>query len=277
MLTVFVVSDATGATADQLVRAALVQFRDAEVSLARRSQVRTPEQVRAVIGEAAAAQSLVVHTLVSHDLRRLILEESRRQGVDAMDILGPVLDRLAAHLKLTPDQKPGLFQQLDQQKQREIEAVDFAFHHDDGQNVDEIGRAEVVLVGISRSMKTPTMLYLAYRGWFAANVPLVPEIPPPPSLLALPPQRIFCLLMAPSRLLELRRARAEQSAIPLVPYASPDQINRELFYAEEMCRRYRWQKLDVTGKSVEEVSREILLLLPASDRRERWGERELES
>lgn len=262
MLTVFIVSDGTGATADQMLRAALVQFPEAKVTLVRRGQIRTVEQVCQVVGEAAAAEALLVHTLVSHDLRRLILEESRRQGVDSMDMIGPVLERLALQLQIQPEQKPGLFQQIAEQKTREIEAVDFAFHHDDGQNSDDLSRAEVVLVGVSRSMKTPTMLYLAYRGWFAANVPLVPELPPPQSLLALPSERVFCLSMSPSRLLELRRTRAEQTGIPIDSYASPDRINRELFFTEELCRRHRWRKLDVTGKSVEEVSREITLLLP---------------
>jgi hypothetical protein len=267
MLTIFIVSDATGATADHVIRSALVQFRDAETTLVRRGQVRTPEHVREVVREAASRQALIVHTLVSHDLRRLMLEVSREEGVDSMDMMGPILDRLAAHLKLTPEQKPGLFQQLSEQKSREIEAVDFAFRHDDGQNVEDIDRAEVVLVGVSRSMKTPTMLYLAYRGWFAANVPLIPEVPPSPSLLAVPAQRVFCLSMSASRLLELRRARAVQTGIPLDPYASPDQVNRELLHAEVLCRQHRWRKVDVTGKSVEEVSREITLLLPARQQR----------
>ncbi len=266
MLTVFIVSDGTGATADLVLRSALVQFREAKVSLVRRGQIRTAEQVCQVVAEAAANQAIVVHTVVSLDLRRLILEESRRHGVDSMDLMGPILDRLAAHLKLLPEQKPGLFQQLAEQKSREIEAVDFAFRHDDGQNPDDLDRAEVVLVGVSRSMKTPTMLYLAYRGWFAANVPLVQEVPPPKSLLDLPPERVFCLLISPSRLQELRRTRAEQTGIPLEPYASLDQVKRELFYAEELCRRQGWRKMDVGGKSVEEVSREIILLLPQRDR-----------
>lgn len=262
MFTVFVVSDATGATADQMLRSALVQFPDAAVGLVRRSQIRSAEQVRQLVAEASAQPALIVYTLVSDDLRRLMVEESRRHNVDSLDLMGPVLDRLESWLKQAPEEKPGLFQQLAEQKSREIEAVDFAFRHDDGQNVGDVGRAEVVLVGISRSMKTPTMLYLAYRGWFAANVPLVPEIPLPSPLLAVPAQRVFCLLMSASRLLELRRARAEQTGIPLVPYASLEQVNRELFYAEELCRRYGWRKLDVTGKSVEEVSRDIILLLP---------------
>ncbi|MFH1265547.1 MAG: kinase/pyrophosphorylase, partial [Planctomycetota bacterium] len=166
MLTVFVVSDATGKTAERVVRAALVQFEDVPVNVIRRENVRTPREVHAVVEEAAGQDSIVVHTLVSDGLRRRMLAESRLRGVDSLDMLGPVLDRLATHLKLAPHEKPGLFKQLAEARSREIDAVAFAFHHDDGQNAEELDRAEVVLVGVSRTMKTPTMLYLAYRGWF---------------------------------------------------------------------------------------------------------------
>ena len=136
--------------------------------------------------------------------------ECRTHGVDALDIMGPILERLTVHLKLAPQEKPGLFQDLTEAKTREIEAVSFAFRHDDGQNTQDLDRAEVVLVGVSRAMKTPTMLYMAYRGWFAANVPLVPGLPPPDALLAVPSDRVFCLVMSPERLQQLRRVRAEE-------------------------------------------------------------------
>lgn len=261
MLTIFVVSDATGATADRAVRSALIQFEDAPVQVIRRPHVRTPEQVHAVVKEASGRNCIIVHTLVSDELRRLMLSESRLQAVDSSDMLGPLLDRLTVHLKLTPQEKPGLMRQLTEARSREIEAVDFAFRHDDGQNAHELGRAEVVLVGVSRSMKTPTMLYLAYRGWFAANVPLIPEVPLPEGLLVVPSERVFCLLMSPARLQELRRARADADAIPAEPYASRDAIGKELRHAQQMCLEHHWRSITVTGKSVEEVSREIIAVL----------------
>lgn len=262
MLTVFIVSDATGETAERMVSAALAQFRDAPVTLARRRQVRTPQQVRAVVKEAAGGDSIVVHSLVSNELRRLMLEESRVHGVDSLDALGPMLDRIATHLKLTPQEKPGLFRQLTEARSREIDAVAFAFRHDDGQNVEELDRAEVVLVGISRSMKTPTMLYLAYRGWFAANVPIVVEVPLPAALLSLPAERVICLLMNARQLQELRRTRANVGAIPPEPYTSFDYIQKELALSRQLCQKHGWRSIQVTGKSVEEVSREIIALLP---------------
>lgn len=262
-LKVFVVSDATGGTAERLVRSAAVQFEGAAVRLVRRSHILAPEQVRTVVQEAAGGDSLIVHTLVSDELRRLILAESRLHGVDCLDLLGPMLDRLAVHLRLTPQQKPGLFRQLDEAKTREIEAVAFAFHHDDGQNTQDLHRAEIVLVGVSRSMKTPTMLYLASRGWFAANVPLIPELPLDSALAALSPARVFCLTMQSEPLHERRCARAREEAIPEEPYASPAQIAKENRYAEGLCLKYGWEQIDVTGKAVEEVAREIITLRTA--------------
>jgi [pyruvate, water dikinase]-phosphate phosphotransferase / [pyruvate, water dikinase] kinase len=107
-------------------------------------------------------------------------------------------------------------------------------------------------------MKTPTMLYMAYRGWFAANVPLVPGMDPPEALLKLPNERVFCLTAAPERLQQLRRARAKADAIPVQTYASLDQIRGELQHVETLCRKYHWQRVDTTGKSVEEVARDII-------------------
>ena len=263
MLTVFVVSDATGETAERMVRSALVQFRNAQTKVVRHGQIRRPSQVRALVREAAAQKSLIVHTLVSNDLRRLMLEESRSLGVDSMDLMGPVLDRLTTHLKLVPRQKPGLFKQLVEAKSRQIEAVDFAFRHDDGQHARDLKRAEVVLVGVSRTMKTPVMIYLAYRGWFAANVPIVLELPPPPELLKLPASRVFCLVANPERLRELRLARVDASHLPEEPYASLSHIRRELLLSRHLSRDHGWRQIEVSGKSVEEVAGEIVVLLAA--------------
>ncbi len=267
MLTIFVASDATGETAARLVRAGLVQFRNAQPTIVRRGLIRTPKQVRALVLEASRHKSLIVHTLVSHDLRRLMLSESRSREVDSMDLMGPMLDRLVTHLRLPPRLKPGLLRQLAEVQSREIEAVEFAFRHDDGQHAEELREAEVVLVGISRTMKTPTCLYLAYRGWFAANVPIIHGVPPPRELFKVPRKRVICLVMMPDRLLELRRTRADAFNIPEEPYASLTHIRQELIHARQLCRDRGWQQIEVTGKSVEEAARQIVMLLPGRGRR----------
>lgn len=260
MLRVYVVSDATGETAERVVRSALTQFEGAPVAIVRCGGVHTPEQVRAVVAEAALRDSLILHTLVSDQLRTAILQEARIHGVDAMDLLGPVLDRLATHLGVSPQERPGLFSQLVEATSRRNEAVEFAFRHDDGQRVDELERAEIVLVGVSRTMKTPTAVYLAYQGWFAANVLIVPGIPSDPALLGLPREHVFGLTMSAPRLVELRQARAAHLGIPGETYASLATVRDELRQAQALCRERGWREIDVTGKSVEEASREILVL-----------------
>lgn len=262
MLTIYAVSGGTGETAERVAYAALAQFENAEATIVRRGEIRTAEEVRAVVREAAGGKSIILHTFVSDELRRVLLTEARLHIVDALDVLGPVLDRFSLLLKLAPLGRPGRSSKMAKAASREIEAVDFAFRHDDGQRVEELKKAEVILVGASRAMKTPTMLYLAYRGWFAANVPLIIEVAPPEALLSCPADRVFCLLMNPDRLRELRQVRANQTAIPLEPYASRERILQELRYCQRLCLTLGWRTIDVTDKSVEEVAREIIALLP---------------
>ncbi len=257
-LSIFIVSDATGGTALRVVRSALVQFGPVDVVLVERGHANTPGRISDIVKEAAEAKALILHTLVSSSLRSLMLRESRLLGVDAMDLMGPVLDRLSVFLKLTPKEEPGLYKHLAEGKSREIEAVDFAFRHDDGQGVDDLEKAEVVLVGVSRSMKTPTMLYLAYHGWFAANVPLILEIPPPPQLLALPKEKVFCLISDENHLLIMRSSRVKAYNLPPSPYTSPEYIRTELSYARMVCRDNNWRIIETSGKSIEEITREII-------------------
>lgn len=258
MSVLFVVSDATGQTGERVLRSALVQFPGAEFDIERRGGIRTAEQVRAVVEEAYGLRAWVLHTLVSNSLRREMLRECRRQGVEAMDLMGPVLDRLTVLLRSEPQEKPGLFEQLAEERTRAIEAVEYAFRHDDGQHLHTLGRAEIVLVGVSRTMKTPVSLFLAHRGWFVANVPLVPPLPVPGELLALPPRKVFALTMRPSRLLEIRRTRAQHLHMPGTSYTELPLIRDEVHVAEQWSREHGWHRIDVTAKSVEEVTREIL-------------------
>ncbi len=262
MLTVYVATGGRGKTGERVAKAALAQFENAPAKIVVHGRIRTPEEVRAVVEEAQQQDSIILHTFVSEELRHVLLTEARVHNVDSMDVLGPVLDRLSTRLKLTPLGTPGRSSQMAEDQARAIEAVDFAFHHDDGQRVEELHKAEIVLVGVSRTMKTPTMIYLAYRGWFAANVPLMPELAPPRALLALPSARVVCLLMNPGRLRELRLVRAKQASIPVEPYASREHILQELRHCQRLCLSCGWRTVDVTGKSVEEVAREIIALLP---------------
>jgi hypothetical protein len=258
---IFIVSDATGRTAEMVVRAALVQFLGAEVQLTIRPHVRTAESVRTAVRAAGKARGLIVHTLVSPELRQAILTEGRARGVPTIDLLGPLLLRLEDLLRLQPMAKPGLFRDMDQEYRRRFEVVEFAVKHDDGQNPRGLLEADVVLVGVSRTSKTPLSMFLAGRGLRVANVPVVHNLPLPEELARVDGGRVVGLTIKPERLLELRRARLQQMETPpKFPYADPRQIWAELDYAQELFARGGWSLVDVTDKSIEEVAAEVLIL-----------------
>ncbi|MDZ7373969.1 MAG: kinase/pyrophosphorylase [candidate division KSB1 bacterium] len=261
--TIYIVSDATGATAEAVVRAALTQFDNSEVTLRRISNVRSPEQVRQVIEEASrSGNGIIVHTLVSPELREELLAASRQRNVAAIDLMGPLLTRLENLLKISPLAKPGLFRHLDEDYYRRMEAIDFAVNHDDGRNPRDLTRADVVLVGVSRTSKTPICVFLAYRGWFAANVPLTPEIPPPPELLQVERSRVIGLVISAARLQSIRKARLERMGYGLQPnYIDLRRIEQELAFSRSLCREHGWAIVDVTGKSIEEAASEITSLV----------------
>ena len=264
---VIVASDATGRTGEMVVRAALVQFQGAEVHLVLRPHVRTAEAVRQVVQEAARRSGLIVHTMVSSELRGLMLRQSRAQGIPTIDLLGPLLLRLEDLLRLQPLAKPGLFREMDQEYRRRFEVVEFTVKHDDGQDSRGLPQADIVLVGVSRTSKTPLSMFLAGRGLRVANVPVVHNLSLPQELARLDPRKVVGLTIKGERLLELRRARLQQmETSPKFPYADPRQVWAELDYAREQLSRAGWPVVDVTDKSIEEVASEVLVLVGMEQR-----------
>jgi regulator of PEP synthase PpsR (kinase-PPPase family) len=258
---VFVVSDGTGETAERVLKAALAQFEGAAVKVERRPEVRTEEQVRQTVQEAARSAGLIVHTLVSDELRDAMAREGRLQNVETIDLMGPLLARLSRQFAVSPAEKPGLFRQLNEEYFRRVETMEFAFHHDDGQRAHELSKAEIVLVGVSRTFKTPLSIYLAFRGWFVANVPIVPGIDPPPELFDLPPGRVIGLTIDPVRLTELRRVREQRLGGATGDYADLASVRREVAYALRLFHEQHWPVVGVTDKPIEESAAEILAIV----------------
>lgn len=243
-----------------VVRAALVQFRGADVRLHLRPHVRCEADVRAAVQAAADVGGLIVHTLVLPELRNMMLAEGRARSVPTIDLLGPLLLRIEDLLQLQPLAKPGLFREMDQEYRRRFEVVEFTVKHDDGQDPQGLPQADVVLVGVSRTSKTPLSMFLAGRGLRVANVPVVNQLPLPEELARVDPRKVVGLTIGAERLLELRRSRLQQMETPpKFPYADPRQIWAELEYAQNLCARAGWPMVDVTDKSIEEVAAEVLL------------------
>ncbi|MBW6512253.1 MAG: kinase/pyrophosphorylase [Desulfuromonadaceae bacterium] len=256
---VFLLSDATGETAEKIAMAALTQFSAEAVRLRRISNVRDKNQVYEALDEALQERGLVIYTIVNRELAKLVHDECDALSLSSLDLLTPLLIRLTEFFGYSPRETPGLLHGVGEAYFRRIEAVEFTVKHDDGQETRGIHKADIVLTGISRTSKTPISVYLAHRGWRVANVPLVTGIAPPPELLEVDPQRVAALTIDAQRLVELRAARLRNlGQDPRSAYADYEEIEQELRQARALFRRQKWVIINVTGKAVEETANEVL-------------------
>jgi hypothetical protein len=264
MFHIFAVSDASGITAERVVRAAMVQFDAPSITISRHGNIRSPAKIRSIVTEAARSGGFIVHTFVYAELREAMLNEGRKLNVMTIDLMGPLLARLTELLDTAPRAEPGLFQPFDSDYQQRIEAIDYTVRHDDGRNVADLDQAEIVLLGVSRTSKTPLSIYLSYRGWKVANVPLILGVDPPETLFHLPKRRVVGLIIRPDRLVDLRTTRVEHLGTRRKGYADLEYIQKEIEFAYRVFeRRKDWPLVDVTTKPIEETAAEVVALVGA--------------
>lgn len=255
---VFVVSDGTGDTGSAAVRAAMIQFRD-RWRLRVFRDARTISEVRRVIEQAEAVDALVVFSLVEGDVVEALQREAESRGVVVVDLLGPLIMRVAQRLKKEPKHQPGLLHGFSEDYFDRVDAVEFAVRHDDGANLRTLHEADIVLTGVSRTSKTPLSMYLAQRGFKTGNVPLVPGLEPPQELLEVDKRRVFGLTVDPGTLLSVRTARLRSMRAPsATDYTDPDQVELELDLARKLFRANGWRQVDVSGRAVEENASKII-------------------
>ncbi len=200
--------------------------------------------------------------MVSTKLRHLILEKGRLHDLITIDLMGPLLAQLSNQFENIPTEKPGIYHNLSKAYFQRIEAIEFTLRHDDGRRVEELDNAHIVLLGVSRTFKTPLSVYLAHKGWFVANVPIILGMSIPDILFTLPPERIFCLTTYPNRLAVLREVRDKHLGGLTGEYATLSYVQKELTYALKIFRAHpNWNIINVTYKPIEEISSEILSIL----------------
>lgn len=259
---IFLLSDATGETAEKIVSAAVLQFQNRNVQIRRVSKVRGKNQVYEALDRALTDRALVVYTIVNQELAHLVQNECDALGLPCIDLISPLLMKLGEFIGVSPGETPGLLHGISKEYFRRIEAVDFAVKHDDGQETRNLHQADIILVGVSRTSKTPLSIYLAHKGWKVANVPLVKGIDPPKELLEVDANRVAGLIIDPERLAELRTARMSHlGQITPGAYADYQSIVEEIRAARAFCRRQGWVVVDVSGKAVEETANEVLVKL----------------
>jgi regulator of PEP synthase PpsR (kinase-PPPase family) len=259
------VSDATGETIHSVARACFAQFEGVDAEEHNWTLIRTTGQVQKVLKGISENPGVVMCTIVSEAVRRELQDGCRCLQIPCIPILDHVLAALASHLGLKSTGRPGRQHELDAEYFHRIDAMTFALNHDDGQMTWDLDDADVVLVGVSRSSKTPTCMYLANRGINAANIPIVPDVPLPAELFALPKKNgplIIGLTKEVESLIQIRRNRLRLlSEDHETDYIDPETVRRELQAARRLCSENNWPVIDVTRRSIEESAAAILQLL----------------
>jgi hypothetical protein len=259
--TLYVVSDGRGQTCAAVLRAALVQFEGQRHRIVHEADVRAAERIEAIVAAAAGCDGVVFYTLVADETRRALRDASARLAVPVVDLLGPALSALHDLFQRDPSAEPGLLYRSERDEFDRQDAIDYTLKHDDGRRADELDRADVVLVGVSRAAKSSTCFYLAYQGVKAANVPLVPGLPLPPQLLALPKERVIGLWVNPARLVALRESRQRHLGLPArSDYTDPEAVRQELRTAYRVMGERGWASIDASYMAVEEIAREVMRL-----------------
>lgn len=261
--TLLVVSDGGGSTAEAAVEAAMAQFPDVSFTILRRPGVRTREQVLRVVHEAAVARGIVVHTIVIQEIRRLLVSECRLRLLPHFDLIGPLIGHITQEVGQLPILRPGVARAIDIDYFQRIDAIQFTVQHDDGQNIEGLDDADIVLVGVSRCSKTPLSIYLSMRGWRVANIPIVLGIEPPAKLQEIDQTKIVALWIDLDQLIEIRRNRLELLEQDSGgDYASPEQVKAELDFCRRFVRKgYPWPMVNITGKSIEESAKEVVAVI----------------
>ncbi|MGI6119702.1 MAG: pyruvate, water dikinase regulatory protein [Desulfosporosinus sp.] len=263
---IYVISDALGETAELVSRAAAAQFHGLKTRIRRVPYVRDETHLEDIMEEAVAEQAILVYTLVIKELRDYLVKKALEKGLIAVDILCPLIVALANQTGLKATHTPNIIHRLDEQYFRKVEAVEFAVKYDGGRDFRGVLYADVVLIGVSRTSKTPLSMYLAHKGLKAANIPLVPEVNPPEELFSISPKKVIGLTLRPKLLNSIRTERLKTlGLVPGSEYANLDRIIQELEYGLSVMKRIGCPVVDVTGKAVEEIASKVFELLYKED------------
>lgn len=255
---IYVVSDSVGETAELVAKAAISQF-SCVPEIKRVSYVEDEGTLKEVVNIAKMNNGIIVFTLVKPEMRMCLLNEAQKVGVIVHDVMGNLLDQLESKYSMQPRHEPRILRKLDNDYFKKIEAIEFAVKYDDGRDPRGILKADIVLVGVSRTSKTPLSQYLAHKRLKVANVPLVPEVEPPEELFKVPKEKCFGLKINPEKLNNIRKERLKSLGLDdRATYANIQRIEAELTHFENVVNRIGCTVIDVSTKAVEETANLII-------------------
>lgn len=265
IFTIYILSDGTGETAATMIRAALVQYTTKEINIVRCKNVRTEAQAAAIVDECFEKRGLLAYTVASQNFRSKIHEMCASKGIPNFDLLGPLLNTLDNFLGQSSENSVNALRAVDERYFKRIEAIEYTVKHDDGKTFAELDKADIVLVGISRTSKTPLSIFLSHKGWKVANVPLVLNTALPEELFKIDQRRIVGLIIDMDSLQRIRKNRLEKfGQDPGGSYASMSHIAAEIEYAEKIFKQNRrWPVFNVTERALEETASEIVRIISA--------------
>ncbi|MFD2612758.1 pyruvate, water dikinase regulatory protein [Paenibacillus gansuensis] len=256
---VYVLSDSAGDTGDSVVRAAAAQFYPVQVDIRRSSFIVDRSDVDKAIVDVVRDRAIILFTLVVPQLRDYVIELAVKHGIPYIDTLGPVISSLEKVIGQESRHKPGMIHELNEDYFRKVEAVEFAVKYDDGRDPMGVLKADIVLVGVSRTSKTPLSMYLAYKKFKVANVPLVPELKPPNELFTVSKRKIIGLTINPDKLNQIRKERLKALGLAGdANYANVNRIVSELEYSQRIIEKLGCHVIDVSTRAVEETASLII-------------------
>lgn len=259
---VYVVSCGEGINGEQLTRSALVQFPDFRCKLKKAAHVKREDQVEKIVKEAKENDGIIIHTVVSDHIRGYLEAFAKSQGVPAFDAMGPVLDILSEKLNSKPLCEPGRFRKFNQVDMNRINAIEFAVAHDDGLNPQDLDKAEIILIGVSRSGKTPLSMYLAFQGWKVSNIPIVPEFPLMDELLGADKKRVVALFIDSEQLMSHRRIRRSRIGLDTgIEYSSASGVFNEVETVRKLYRKNKFSMINVSNKPIESSAEEVISIV----------------
>jgi len=256
---VHIISDSVGETAEFVVKAVAAQFNGGHIEIRRHPHVEETDDIEPVIEAAKKQNAIIAYTIVVTPLKAYIDRRAGEEGVIAVDLMNPLMEAFMKKFHKEPYHRPKLMRKLDQEYFKKIEAIEFAVKYDDGRDPTGLKKADIVLLGVSRTSKTPLSMYLAHHSFKVANVPIVPEIAPPDELFSIPREKCIGLMISPEKLNEIRKERIRAMGLKSdANYASFERIYEELVYAENLMRKLRCPVIDVSNKAVEETASLII-------------------
>ena len=265
---IYVVSDSIGETAELVIKAAASQFQLTDIEIERIPYVNDEDTINDVVVSAKENGAIIAFTLVVPETKNYLIQMAREAEVEFIDILGPTMDKMEQAFEVSPKYTPGLVHKLDEDYFRRVEAIEFAVKYDDGRDPRGILRADIILIGVSRTSKTPLSQYLALKRFKVANVPIVPEVVPPKELFKVNPNKCFGLRISPNQLNHIRKERLKALGLNAdANYAQMKRIEEELNYFEAIIEKIGCQVVNVSNRAVEETANNVMELFFKAQKR----------